>query len=47
MEKSTNIIVSSPNVKYSDEYILSQYEFQETLVIKTDDQIRVSIFKSD
>lgn len=40
--KSENIIVSSPNVKYTDDYIFSEYEYNETLVTKTENEIVVS-----
>lgn len=40
--KSENIIVSSPNVKYTDDYIFSEYEYNETLVTKTEKDIVVS-----
>ncbi|KAJ0174804.1 hypothetical protein K1T71_009912 [Dendrolimus kikuchii] len=38
MEKSTSIVISSPRVKYSDEYIHSDYEYQETLVTKSGEE---------
>ncbi|KAL0870958.1 hypothetical protein ABMA27_004781 [Loxostege sticticalis] len=35
MEKNTSLVVSSPNVKYTDDYIYSDYVYEETLVTKT------------
>lgn len=45
MEKSSNIQVISPNVKYTDDYIYADYEYEETLVTKKDNELLVSVFK--
>lgn len=42
MEKAENLIVSSPKVKYTDEYIYSDYEYEEALITKNDTEIVVS-----
>ncbi|XP_049876075.1 inositol-3-phosphate synthase [Pectinophora gossypiella] len=34
MEKVSTLVVSSPNVQYTDDFILSDYEYEETLVTK-------------
>ncbi|XP_041982021.1 inositol-3-phosphate synthase [Aricia agestis] len=39
MDATKKLTVSSPNVKYTDEYILSDYEYEETLVTKTDTEL--------
>ncbi|XP_050347545.1 inositol-3-phosphate synthase [Nymphalis io] len=39
MSTTSNLIVSSPHVKYTDDYIFSEYEYNETLVTKTDNEI--------
>lgn len=44
--KSENIIVSSPNVKYTDDYIFSEYEYNETLVTKTENEIVAKPYKT-
>lgn len=38
MEKNLNLVVSSPSVKYTEEFIYSDYQYQETLVKKTGDE---------
>lgn len=43
MEKSPTLFVSSPNVKYTDEFILSDYEYEETLVTKNGNEYKVRI----
>lgn len=42
MEKNTSLVVSSPNVKYTDDYIYSDYVYEETLVTKTGNEFLVS-----
>lgn len=42
MEKTSTLTVSSPNVEYSDEFILSNYEYEETLVTKNGTDVLVS-----
>lgn len=42
MEKSQSLVVTSPNVKYTDEYIYSDYQYEETLVTKNGDDLVVS-----
>lgn len=44
MEKSSTLVISSPNVKYTDEYIYSDYQYDETLVTKNGDDLVVSEF---
>ncbi|XP_026496035.2 inositol-3-phosphate synthase [Vanessa tameamea] len=39
MSTTSNLIVSSPHVKYTDDYIFSEYEYNETLVTKKDNEI--------
>ncbi|XP_060804949.1 inositol-3-phosphate synthase [Amyelois transitella] len=39
MENNTSLVVKSPNTKYTDEYIFSDYEYEETLVTKTGNEI--------
>lgn len=43
MENSPNLVVASPNIKYADDYIYSDYVYEETLVTKSGDDIIVSI----
>ncbi|CAH0720475.1 unnamed protein product, partial [Brenthis ino] len=38
MNTTSKITVSSPNVKYTDDYIFSEYEYNETLVAKKDNE---------
>ncbi|CAH2092675.1 unnamed protein product [Euphydryas editha] len=44
--KSENIIISSPHVKYTDDYIFSEYEYNETLVTKTENEIVAKPYKT-
>ncbi|OWR54580.1 inositol-3-phosphate synthase 1-B isoform 1 [Danaus plexippus plexippus] len=39
MTTTSNLTVSSPNIKYTDDYIFSQYEYQETLVDTVDNKL--------
>ncbi|PZC77511.1 hypothetical protein B5X24_HaOG203224 [Helicoverpa armigera] len=39
MEKSPSLVISSPNIKYTDEYIYSDYEYEETLVTRNGDEV--------
>ncbi|CAB3230154.1 unnamed protein product [Arctia plantaginis] len=39
MEKTPSLVVTSPNVKYTDEYIYSDYQYEETLVTKNGDDL--------
>ncbi|KAM3959633.1 inositol-3-phosphate synthase [Aphomia sociella] len=39
MEKSSNLVVISPNTKYTEDYIYSDYEYEETLVTKNGNQL--------
>ncbi|XP_028041999.1 inositol-3-phosphate synthase [Bombyx mandarina] len=39
MEKTPNLVIVSPNVKYSDDFIYADYEYNETLVKKIDNQL--------
>ncbi|KAF9788798.1 hypothetical protein SFRURICE_018374 [Spodoptera frugiperda] len=39
MEKTPTLVVSSPNIKYTDEYIYSDYEYEETLVTRNGEEI--------
>ncbi|XP_053610653.1 inositol-3-phosphate synthase isoform X2 [Plodia interpunctella] len=39
MENNTNLVVKSPNTKYTEEYIFSDYEYEETLVTKNGNEI--------
>lgn len=41
MEKSPSLIVSSPNIKYTEDFIYSDYEYQESLVTKNDNELMV------
>lgn len=41
MNTTSNIKVSSPNLKYTEDYIFSEYEYEETLVTKTEHEILV------
>lgn len=41
MERSGNITVSSPNVNYTEDFILADYEYQDTLVTKNGNEILV------
>lgn len=42
MEKSSTLTVSSPNVEYTNDFILSNYEYEETLVTKNGTDLLVS-----
>lgn len=42
MEKTSTLRVSSPNVQYTDDFILSNYEYEETLVTKNGTDLLVS-----
>lgn len=42
MERTSNILVSSPNLKYTDDFIFADYEYEETLVTKKGDDLEVS-----
>lgn len=42
MERTSNILVSSPNLKYTDDFIFADYEYEETLVTKKGDDLVVS-----
>ncbi|XP_047992349.1 inositol-3-phosphate synthase isoform X2 [Leguminivora glycinivorella] len=46
MERSSNLLVSSPNVKYTDDYIFADYDYEETLVTKTGDDLVAKPFKT-
>lgn len=43
MEKNTSLVVSSPNIKYTDDYIYSDYVYEETLVTKNGNEFLVCI----
>lgn len=42
MEKSPSLVISSPNIKYTEDYIYADYEYEETLVTRNGDEITVS-----
>lgn len=42
MEKPSTLTVSSPNIQYTDDFILSNYEYEETLVTKNGTDLLVS-----
>ncbi|KAI5636610.1 myo-inositol-1-phosphate synthase domain-containing protein [Phthorimaea operculella] len=46
MEKPSTLRVSSANVKYSDDYITSNYEYEETLVTKTANEIMAHPYRT-
>ncbi|XP_045537147.1 inositol-3-phosphate synthase [Papilio machaon] len=46
MEKSSNIQVISPNVKYTENYIYADYEYEETLVTKKDNELLVKPYQT-
>ncbi|KAJ2945454.1 hypothetical protein O0L34_g267 [Tuta absoluta] len=46
MEKPSTLKVSSSNVKYSDDYITSNYEYEETLVTKTANEIMAHPYRT-
>ncbi|XP_063625643.1 uncharacterized protein LOC134797352 [Cydia splendana] len=46
MERSSNLLVSSPNVKYTDDYIFADYDYEETLVTKKGDDLVAKPFKT-
>lgn len=39
MEKSPSLVISSPNIKYTEDYIYADYEYEETLVTRNGDEI--------
>ncbi|GBP10453.1 Inositol-3-phosphate synthase 1-B [Eumeta japonica] len=41
MEFNTNLLVQSPKVKYTDNYIYSNFVYEDALVVKNEDQIVV------
>lgn len=41
MEKTPSLVISSPNIKYTDDYIFSDYEYEETLVTRNGDELTV------
>ncbi|KAG6447696.1 hypothetical protein O3G_MSEX005103 [Manduca sexta] len=45
MEKSSNLVISSPNLKYTDDYIISEYEYEETLVTRNGNDILARPFR--
>lgn len=45
MEKSPTLVISSPKIKYTDDYIYSDYEYEETLVTKNGDDLTVRILQ--
>ncbi|CAH2983955.1 unnamed protein product [Chilo suppressalis] len=45
MEKNSKLIISSPNIQYTDDYILSDFEYEETLVTKNANEIVVKPYK--
>ncbi|VVC97886.1 unnamed protein product [Leptidea sinapis] len=46
MDTNTSLVVSSPNIKYTDEYIYSDYKYQESLVTRTESQLVVKPYHS-
>ncbi|XP_048480364.1 inositol-3-phosphate synthase [Plutella xylostella] len=44
MEKAANLVVSSPNLKYTEDYIHSEYRYEEALVTKNEDEVVVTPF---
>lgn len=44
MEKLPTLVIQSDNIKYTDDYIYSDYEYEETLVIKKGCDVTVSMF---
>lgn len=44
MSAAPKIIVSSPNIKYTDDYIFSEYEYNETLVTKKENELLVRFY---
>lgn len=44
MERAANLVVSSSKVKYTNEYIYADYDYEEALVTKSDTEILVSTF---
>lgn len=47
MEKPSNLVVSSPNLKYTDDFIYSDYSYEDTLVTKTGSSLVVSKLKEE
>ncbi|CAG9788563.1 unnamed protein product [Diatraea saccharalis] len=45
MEKNSHLVVSSPNIKYTDDYILSDYVYEETLVTQKVNEIVAKPYK--
>lgn len=44
MEKSPNLIITSPNLQYTDDYIVADYNYEETLVTKSGDDLVVRFY---
>ncbi|XP_045774842.1 inositol-3-phosphate synthase [Maniola jurtina] len=39
MNTTSNITISSPNIKYTDDFIFSEYDYEETLVTKSEHEL--------
>lgn len=44
MDITSNLTVSSPNIKYTDDFIYSDYEYEDTLVIRKNNELMVRLF---
>lgn len=43
MEKPSHLVVTSPNLKYTDDYIYSDYSYEDTLVTRSGANLLVSL----
>lgn len=43
MQECSNIVISSPNLKYTEKYIVADYVYNDTLVTKCGNELMVSV----